>query len=232
MSKTVEIKKLKISTKDKTLVDISFSIKNSTALIGQSGSGKSLTLKSILNLLPSSLILDFDFNSGFELDSSNIGFIPQNPFTSLSPMTKIKKQFFCSDEKKKKLLSLVGLDDFVLDRFPSQLSGGQLQRIVIAIALSNDIKLLLLDEPTTALDEESKKTIIELIKNLSKDFNILVLFVTHDINSIKDICEEIVIIKDGVVIETGNTYEVLNKPKSEYTKRLIDSTFKNKEFRI
>jgi peptide/nickel transport system ATP-binding protein len=232
MSKTVEIKKLKISTKDKTLVDISFSIKNSTALIGQSGSGKSLTLKSILNLLPSSLILDFDFNSGFKLDSSNIGFIPQNPFTSLSPMTKIKKQFFCSDEKKKKLLSLVGLDDFVLDRFPSQLSGGQLQRIVIAIALSNDIKLLLLDEPTTALDEESKKTIIELIKNLSKDFNILVLFVTHDINSIKDICEEIVIIKDGVVIETGNTYEVLNKPKSEYTKRLIDSTFKNKEFRI
>lgn len=231
MSKTVDIKKLHISTSEKTLVDINFCIKKSTALIGQSGSGKSLTLKSILKLLPSNLKLDLNIDSQFELNSSNIGFIPQNPFTSLSPMTKIKNQFFCEEKKKEKLLKLVGLDNFVLNRFPNQLSGGQLQRVVIAIALSNNIKLLLLDEPTTALDEESKQTILELITKLAQKFNILILFVSHDIDSIKDVCKEIVIIKDGKVIEKGITSEVLNKPKEEYTKQLVNSTFKNKEFR-
>lgn len=231
MSKTVDIKKLQISIKDKKLVDISFLINTSTALIGQSGSGKSLTLKSLLNLLPSNLELVFDIKSDFDLNSSNIGFIPQNPFTSLSPMTKIKNQFFCSEEKKIELFKLVGLEEFYLNRFPSQLSGGQLQRVVIAIALSNNIKLLLLDEPTTALDENSKSIILDLIENLSEKLNILILFVTHDINSIKKICNNIVIIKNGQVIETGKTLEVLQNPKSDYTKQLIHSTFINKEFR-
>ncbi|XOB61682.1 ATP-binding cassette domain-containing protein [Campylobacterota bacterium DY0563] len=231
MQQTVEIKHLKISTEDKTLVDICFNIKNSTALIGQSGSGKSLTLKSILSLLPSNLNLKFDYNSPFELNSKNIGFIPQNPFTSLSPMTKIKNQFFCENEKKEELFNLVGLDTKFLNRFPSELSGGQLQRVVIAIALSNEIKFLLLDEPTTALDENSKKTILELIYKLQKELNILTLFVTHDINSIKNICENIVIIKDGAIIEKGTTKDVLNNPQSTYTKELINSTFENKDFR-
>ncbi len=231
MSKAVDIKKLQISTKEKTLVDISLYIDDSTALIGQSGSGKSLTLKSILNLLPSNLNLRFDVDSDFDLNSKNIGFIPQNPFTSLSPMTKIKNQFFCTQKRKEELLKLVGLENFVLNRFPSQLSGGQLQRVVIAIALSNDIKLLLLDEPTTALDESSKEVILELISLLAKKLNILILFVTHDIDSIKNICNKIVIIKNGEVVESGNTEEILQNPKELYTKELINSTFKNKEFR-
>ncbi|WP_072682539.1 ATP-binding cassette domain-containing protein [Arcobacter sp. LA11] len=231
MSKTVDIKKLQISTSDKKLVDISFKIIDSTALIGQSGSGKSLTLKSMLNLLPSNLDLVFDVNTDFKLNYSNIGFIPQNPFTSLSPMTKIKKQFFCTENRKKELLKLVGLEESFLERFPSELSGGQLQRVVIAIALTNEIKLLLLDEPTTALDESSKKVILDLINDLSKKLDISILFVTHDISSIKDICKDIVIIKDGTVVETGKTIEVLKNPKNEYTKELINSTFENKEFR-
>ena len=231
MNKAVDLKKLQISVENKKLVDISFLINSSTALIGQSGSGKSLTLKSILNLLPSNLDLELDIKCDFKLNHSTIGFIPQNPFTSLSPMTKIKKQFFCDDNKKKELLKLVGLEQFVLNRFPSELSGGQLQRVVIAIALSNDIKLLLLDEPTTALDENSKKVILNLIDHLSKKLNILILFVTHDINSIKNICEDIVIIKNGKVVEIGNTLEVLQNPQNEYTKELINSTFENKEFR-
>ena len=231
MSKAVDIKKLQISVENKKLVDISFLINSSTALIGQSGSGKSLTLKSILNLLPSNLNLIFDVKSDFELNSSNLGFIPQNPFTSLSPMTKIRKQFFCDDIKKLELLQIVGLEEFVLDRFPSELSGGQLQRVVIAIALSNNIKLLLLDEPTTALDEKSKKVILDLINELNKKLNILILFVTHDINSIKNICDEIVIIKNGQIVESGYTLEVLKNPQKEYTKELINSTFENKEFR-
>lgn len=227
----IDIKKLEIRNKNNILVDISFNISSSTALIGQSGSGKSLTLKALLNLLPNSLNLKKDINSSFELNSDNIGFIPQNPFTSLSPMTKINKQFFCSDKKKEEVLKLVDLDTWVLDKFPNQLSGGQIQRVIIAIVLSKDVKLLLLDEPTTALDVENRDNITQLIKNLSKKLNILILYVTHDIESIKSICDKIVIINNGYIIEEGLTVEILNNPKEEYTKRLINSTFKNKEFR-
>jgi len=227
----LDIKKLHIQTNDKTLVDLSFNISSSTALIGQSGSGKSLTLKALLNLLPSSLNIQKEIESNFELNFSSIGFIPQNPFTSLSPMTKIGKQFFCSEEKKKEVLKLVDLEEEVLNKFPNQLSGGQIQRIIIAIALSKDVKFLLLDEPTTALDVKNRNNIIKLIDQLIKKLNILILFVTHDIESIRTLCENIVIIKDGVVIEEGKTSDILDKPKKDYTKTLINSTFKNKGFR-
>ena len=126
---------------------------------------------------------------------------------------------------------MVGLDKSVLKKFPSQLSGGQIQRVVIAIALSRDIKLLLLDEPTTALDEENKNNIINLLNEIKNRLNILILFVTHDINSIKDICKNIIILKSGEIIEKGLTDEILSTPKEDYTKRLINSTFKNKIFR-
>lgn len=227
----LNINKLKISTENTTLVNISFNITDSTALIGESGSGKSLTLKALLNLLPKNLNIQKDIHSNFELDYNSIGFIPQNPFTSLSPMTKIKNQFFCDDNKKIESLKLVDLDETVLNKFPSQLSGGQIQRVVIAIAISKDLKILLLDEPTTALDIQNKDNIINLINELKEKLNILILFVTHDIESIKEICKEIVIIKKGKVIEMGKCKEILNNPKEEYTKILINSTFKNKKFR-
>lgn len=227
----IDIKKLKISHNDNTLVDISFDINSSTALIGESGSGKSLTLKSLLDLLPNSLVLEKNINSSFDLNSESIGLIPQNPFTSLSPMTKISKQFFCTKEKQLELLKLVDLNEEVLDKFPSQLSGGQIQRVIIAITLSKDIKLLLLDEPTTALDVKNKENIIKLVDQLVKKLNILILFVTHDIESIKNLCENIVIINKGKIVEKGLTKDILDKPKDNYTKKLIDSNFKNKDFR-
>ncbi|MGB9802113.1 MAG: ATP-binding cassette domain-containing protein, partial [Arcobacter sp.] len=163
------INKLQIKNNDKELVNLSFEINKSMALIGESGSGKSLTLKAILNLLPSNLESIINIEPLSELDKKNIGFIPQNPFTSLSPMTKISKQFFCEDSKKQEVLKLVGLDEFVLNRFPAQLSGGQLQRVVIAIAISKNPKLLLLDEPTTALDTKNKEIILELFENLIQE---------------------------------------------------------------
>ncbi|MAD41719.1 MAG: ABC transporter ATP-binding protein [Arcobacter sp.] len=227
----IDIQKLIIKSQEKELVNISFKISNATALIGQSGSGKSLTLKALLNLLPNSLHCERDIKSNFILDFNSIGFIPQNPFTSLSPMTKINKQFFCSNEKKKEVLKLVDLNTWVLEKYPSQLSGGQIQRVIIAIALSKEIKFLLLDEPTTALDIENRDNIIELINSLIENLNILILFVTHDIDSVKDICKNIIIIKDGVVIEKGYANDILSNPKQEYTKTLINSTFKNKDFR-
>lgn len=227
----IDIKKLKIKHNENTLVDLSFNISNSTALIGESGSGKSLTLKALLNLLPSSLDANKQIDSNFVLNTESIGFIPQNPFTSLSPMTKINKQFFCDEKRKEEVLQLVDLDTWVLDKFPNQLSGGQIQRVIIAIALSKDIKFLLLDEPTTALDIQNRNNIIGLIDQLIKKLNILILFVTHDIESIKTLCEDIVIIKNGTIIEMGKTNEILNNPKEAYTKTLINSTFKNKTFR-
>ena len=227
----INIKELKISSNNKTLVDIGFTINNSLALIGESGSGKSLTLKAILNLLPNTLDTKKDIESEFELGFNTIGFIPQNPFTSLSQMTKIKNQIFCSQEKKIETFTLLNLPLDILNKYPSQISGGQIQRVVIAIAISRDIKLLLLDEPTTALDFENKINIIKIIKELQNTLDIKILFVTHDIESIKDICEDTVIIKSGKIIEFGKTDIILNKPTHEYTKKLLDSNFKNKKFR-
>ena len=237
------IENLIIKNKDKSLVNLlginkTLKIDSSLALVGQSGSGKSLTLKTILNMLPSNLNSSFDYTSDFNLNYQNIGFIPQNPFTSLSPMTQIYKQFFSSNknlsDKKQidKLLKLVDLDINLKYKFPSQLSGGQLQRIIIAIALSNNPKLLLLDEPTTALDIQSKNIILNLIKKLQNKLKFLIIFVSHDIDSIKDICSDIAILKNGTICETGKTQNVLNNPTESYTKQLIASSFKNREFRV
>lgn len=232
----LDIQKLHISDDTKKLVDIGFKIISSTALIGQSGSGKSLTIKSLLGMLPNNLNLDIKIDSNFELKKENIGFVPQNPFTSLSPLTKIDKQFLLANEKLNKkrkieLLKLVGLKADILDRFPMELSGGQLQRVVIAIAISSNPKILLLDEPTTALDTDTKKNILELLLDLKKQLDLLILFVTHDIKSIKDITDDIVIIKNGNIVESGLCKDILNDPKHEYTKDLINSGFANREYR-
>ena len=211
MSK-IEISELIIKDKEKELVNINFDINSSTSLIGQSGSGKSLTLKAILNLVPNNLDVNINIKSKFELTKQNIALIPQNPFTSLSPMTKIAKQFFCADDLKIEVLKKVGLEQWVLNRFPSQLSGGQLQRVVIAIALSQKPKLLLLDEPTTALDSKNKKVILSLLETLQNELELKMLFVTHDIFSIENICNDIVILKNGKIVEFDTPDELLKNP--------------------
>lgn len=228
----MKINKLKIDLDDKTLVDIHFEIKRSLALVGQSGSGKSLSIKALLNMLPSSMTKELHLESDFELKAGNtLGFVPQNPFTALSPLTKINKQFFKPQERVNELFEYVGLVADLQERFPSELSGGQLQRVVIAMALENDPKLLMLDEPTTALDPDTRVLILNLLKDLQNEFDFKILFVTHDMNSAKNLCEDICVIKDGHLVEYGKMQNILNSPKEKYTKTLIEANFANRNFR-
>ncbi|MEN8303718.1 MAG: ATP-binding cassette domain-containing protein [Campylobacterota bacterium] len=228
----MKINELKISLDDKLLVDISFEVAKSLALVGQSGSGKSLTLKALLDMLPSSMKRELDCDSEFELKAGGtLSLVPQNPFTALSPLTKIRKQFFTDEKRVNKLFSDVGLDLELLDRFPPELSGGQLQRVVVAMALESGPKLLMLDEPTTALDPENTKLILDLLKTLQKKEGFKMLFVTHEMNSAAYLCEDICVIANGKVVESGIMQDVLKSPKEDYTKTLIDANFANREFR-
>lgn len=225
-------KQLIIKADDKKLVDISFGFKNSFALIGESGSGKSLSLKAFLGMLPNELYIEMDLDGFVAKKGKNVAFVPQNPFTALSPLTKIIDQFLVSRDEAKEYFTMVGLDEAFLDRFPSELSGGQLQRVVIAFALHVKPELLLLDEPTTALDMKSKEAILELLKELHVKNKFKLIFVTHDIEAVRGLCEDIAIIKDGKIIEQGNLEEIINTPKEKYTKELIESGFQNRGFRI
>ncbi len=228
----MKISKLQIIHKNKTLVDIKFQITSSLALVGQSGSGKSLTIKALLNMLSSDMKLTLHVKSDFDLIAGKtIGFVPQNPFTALSPLTKIKSQFFIPSLHVKKLFQAIDLDINLLNRYPSELSGGQLQRIIIAISLSSNPKILLLDEPTTALDPGARLKILNLLIVLQQKMKFKILFVTHDINSAKLLCEDICVICDGLVVETGKMTDVLNNPQKLYTKKLIESNFSIREFR-
>lgn len=228
----MHVKSLIITIADTRLVDIAFNIERSLALVGQSGSGKSLTLKALLGMLPERMSLDLNLDASFELTrGENVAFVPQNPFTALSPLTKIRDQFFIDETVLDTLFEKIHLDRELLDRFPPELSGGQLQRVVIAMALSSEPKLLLLDEPTTALDPKTRTVIIELLKSLQDELGFKMLFVTHDIHSASQLCDSICVIRKGQVQEQGVMHEVINAPKNEYTKRLIEASFSQRAFR-
>ena len=231
--KSISIDELIVRYGETTLVECSFEIGSSLALVGQSGSGKSLILKALLGMSDGALDIRLNKRSDFEwIRGQSVSLVPQNPFTALSPLTKIKDQMFHSREQVVEIFGWLELDIALLERYPSELSGGQLQRVVVAMALSSNPSLLLLDEPTTALDPVSKQVMITLLKSLQERLGFSTLFVTHDMGVAADLCEDICVLKNGKIIEEGKMANVLQNPQDAYTRRLIDADFKTREFRV
>jgi len=231
--KSICIDELIIRHGDETLVECSFEIFSSLALVGQSGSGKSLILKALLGMLDSKLEVRLQKRSDFEwVRGQSVSLVPQNPFTALSPLTKIKDQMFYPRQRVVEIFGWLELEYDLLDRYPSELSGGQRQRVVMAMALASQPSLLLLDEPTTALDPAAKKVMTTLLKSLQERLGFSTLFVTHDMGVASDVCEDICVLKEGKIIEEGKMQSVLQNPQDSYTRRLIGADFKTREFRV
>lgn len=228
------------------------------ALVGESGSGKSVTAMSILQLLPrpqasysnNSSIL---FNDKEVIDASTkelikirgniISMVFQEPMTSLNPYHRVgnqitesillhsKKSKIEANEEAKKLMRLVEIDD--VDRrfaaYPHELSGGQRQRIMIAMALVNKPDLLIADEPTTALDVTIQAQILDLMTKLQKELGMSILFITHDLGLVEKFSDEVCVMKDGKIVEKGNTKTVFQSPQHAYTQKLLDAEPQPKE---
>ena len=173
-----------------------------------------------------------------EIQGNEIGFVFQDPLNSMNPVLKVgpqveeamrirkKKLGFTKEEMKSRALEAmksVGLDDAerIYDSYPHQISGGQRQRAMIAAALVLKPKLLICDEPTTALDVTVQKKIIDVLKDLNAKTGTSILFISHDLSVIKALCDRVVVMKDGLVVEEGSVKEIFENPSKEYTRQLI-----------
>ncbi|MCH8291640.1 ABC transporter ATP-binding protein [Candidatus Poribacteria bacterium] len=233
--------------------NVSFSINRgeTMALVGESGSGKSVSALSILQLLPyptashpsGSILLEGQelmsapLSILREIRGNKISMIFQEPMTSLNPLHSIEKQVSetlivhkgmskkAARHRTLELLRLVSLGEVEerLTAFPHELSGGQRQRVMIAMALANEPDLLIADEPTTALDVTIQAQILKLLKNLQREFEMAMLFITHDLAVVQKVADHVHVMKDGEIVETGSTAEIFNSPSHPYTRHLLDS---------
>ena len=215
---------------DKGVKDISLYVNKGSivGLLGESGCGKSTLAKCISGqTVP---------QSG-EIACKKIGYIFQDNYASLNPAKRVgwllketirygNPEKFSEYEKSiKNILEDVELDESVLEHYPSELSGGQRQRIGIAMALLSNPDILIADEPVSALDVTVQKQVIKLIKKLNERKNLAILFISHDIKVVREICNYIYILKDGELIEEGDSEDLFTNPSNEYTKNLLDSSY-------
>ena len=236
----------------KALNGVSFSMNQGDVLgiVGESGSGKSVTAYSIMGLTayPGRLVGGTVWFNGHQIDKmtekefrkirgNEVSIIFQDPMTSLNPVYTIGNQIvevILLHTKKtkqeawaraKELLELVGINepDRRLKQYPHELSGGMRQRVMIAIALACEPKLLIADEPTTALDVTIQAQILELMNDLRHKLGMSIIMITHDLGVVAQMCEKIAVMYAGHIVEYGTTDEIFYNPQHEYTKGLINS---------
>ena len=252
----LEVKNLNISypTRKETIVaskDVEFTLERGEILgiVGESGSGKSTIANAIIDLIDppgeitsGSIKIDNDELRGNEeliqeIRGKKIGFVFQDPQTSLNPLFKIKDQLIetiqthlnldYKDALKKsiQLLEEVGIDNAEkrIEDYPHQFSGGMRQRVVIALAISCEPDLIIADEPTTALDVSIQHQILELLKDLTKKRNLGVIIITHDMGVIAETTDKVIVMRHGLIVEQGDTKELLTNPKSNEARSLVIS---------
>lgn len=236
----------------KALNGVSFSMNEGEVLgiVGESGSGKSVTAYSIMGLTayPGKLIGGTIYFNGHQIEKmsekemrkirgNEVSIIFQDPMTSLNPVYTIGNQItevirlHTGKSKKeaydraKELLELVGINEPTkrLKQYPHELSGGMRQRVMIAIALACESKLLIADEPTTALDVTIQAQILELMQELRQKLGMSIIMITHDLGVVASMCERIAVMYAGHIVEYGTADEIFYEPKHEYTKGLINS---------
>ena len=252
--RVLEVTDLSVRTPAYRLLDgVSFTIDGDerVGLIGESGSGKSLTSLSIIGLLAGNLeasgsvalqgqeLLGISESAMSKVRGQDIAMVFQEPMTALNPTMKVGQQIaetmliHGTREPKKAaydealaLLAQVGLPDpeRAARSYPHQLSGGQRQRVVIAIALANDPDLLICDEPTTALDVTVQAQVLDLIKQEVDQHNSALLFITHDLAVVALMCQRVLVLYGGRVVESGTVREVFTEPKHPYTAGLLGSS--------
>jgi len=252
-STLLSIKNLTINVGDQIILsNVSFDLKKNEVLglVGESGSGKSFTALSILDLINiKNLKTDgqiiFNRKELNKLSSKEyqkirgkeISIIFQEPMSSLNPSMKCGDQIseiIINHEKinkkiaKKKSIELIQKvqlknPELVFEKYPFQLSGGQQQRVMIAIAIACKPKLLIADEPTTSLDSIVRNDIISLIKSLQNEYSMGVLFISHDLKLVSKFADNLIVLKEGIIIEKGVSSQIFNSPKEKYTQHLINS---------
>ena len=220
------------------------------ALVGESGSGKSVTAKSVMKLLSNNAvvkegtiifkgenILEKSERDMQSIRGKKIAMVFQDPMTSLDPTMKIGKQITEviikhekaskeeADKRAEELLELVGIPNAKerMKQYPHQFSGGQRQRIVIAIALACNPDVLIADEPTTALDVTIQAQILELLKELQQQFQMAIIFITHDLGVVANVADRVAVMYAGKVVEVGTADEVFYNPQHPYTWGLLRS---------
>jgi peptide/nickel transport system ATP-binding protein len=232
-------------------VDLELAQGETLCVVGESGSGKSLTARAVMGLLPAPHVQvsngEINFNGEDvtkasydrlrDIRGSEISMIFQEPMTALNPVMSIGAQIdeifryhvdMPSAERSRKAIALledVNLPDpaHIMNAYPHELSGGQRQRAMIAMALALQPKILIADEPTTALDVTTQAQILKLIRDMQKANDTGVLFITHDFGVVADIADRVAVMQHGLVVESGSVKQVLNNPTHPYTQALIDA---------
>ena len=219
-------------------------------LVGESGSGKTVTAMSIAGLLPRKQcsysgdillngqdLLHAQRSELRKLHGREIGVVFQEPISAMDPLMKVGEQVSevlrihtdlnASERRKKALKALTEVElqdpEAVYDSYPHELSGGMLQRAMIAAAIVIEPSLLLLDEPTTALDVTIQAQILELLKKLNREYEVSMLFISHNLKVVRKLCTRVAVMQRGLLVETGETDQVFYHPQHPYTRHLIEA---------